>query len=43
MLWVVVAIFAVVALSSIVGAYLRYRAVMRRKWPDVKPLPDDDE
>ena len=43
MLWVVVAIFAVVAASTIVGAYLRYQAVMKRKWPDVKPIRDDDE
>lgn len=43
MLWAVVAIFAVVAASTIVGAYLRYQAVMKRKWPEVKPLPPDDD
>ena len=44
--WVVVLLAVVIGLvvaSQIYTGALRYRRTMRREWPKVEPLPDDDD
>jgi len=45
MVWVVVAVVLIVALvvaSQIYTAALRYRRTMRKEWPKVEPVDDDE-
>jgi hypothetical protein len=41
--WILVAVIAAAVAGHVVIAVLRYRQVMRRPWPKVEPLPDDDD
>jgi hypothetical protein len=38
-----VAAFAAVLTFHLVAGIIEYRKTMRRPWPDVQPLPDDDD
>jgi Na+/melibiose symporter-like transporter len=41
--WILVAVVAAAVVGHLVVAILRYRKIMRRPWPKVEPLPDDDD
>jgi hypothetical protein len=44
--WVVVAVAVLAALlvaSQVYTSAVRYRRTMRKEWPKVEPLPDDDD
>jgi integral membrane sensor domain MASE1 len=41
--WILVAAVAAAVVGHVVIAALRYRQVMRRPWPKVEPLTDDDD
>ena len=46
MVWIAVVVGVVVALvvaSQIWSAAARYRSTMRREWPKVEPLSDEDD
>jgi hypothetical protein len=40
--WILVAVVAAAVVGHVVIAVLRYRQIMRRPWPKVEPLTDDD-
>jgi hypothetical protein len=42
LVWIFVAFFAASTASSIAVAVISYRRTMRRPWPKVAPLSDDD-
>ena len=46
MTWVVVVLAVVLGLvvaSQVYTGALRYRRTMRKEWPKVEPLPDDED
>jgi hypothetical protein len=41
--WVLIAVVTAAVVGHVVIAILRYRQVMRRPWPTVEPLADEDD
>ena len=41
--WILVAVVAAAVVGHVVISVRRYRQIMRRPWPKVTPLPDDDD
>lgn len=42
-IWIVLAVVLALVVGHIMSTYLRYRRTMRREWPKVAPLTDDDD